>query len=135
MDEPLSIIKYKTANGSHICVEVSTPEKELLEQSDRQMRSQRRQDRRHHTEYIEGLSDSTIFLPQESIVDLVIRMDNYQQLYSAIDKLSKVQQRRLMLYYYYDLTYRQIAEIECVTHIAILKSVSQAIQKLRFILQ
>jgi len=37
MDKPLVTIKYKTANGSEICVEVSTSVKELLEQSDRQI--------------------------------------------------------------------------------------------------
>ena len=47
MDKPLVKIEYKTANGSRICVEVSTSVKELLEQSDRQIRSQRRQDRRY----------------------------------------------------------------------------------------
>jgi len=47
MDKPLVRISYKLANGSQICVEVSTSVQELLEQSDRQIRSQRRQDRRH----------------------------------------------------------------------------------------
>ena len=47
MDKPLVKISYKLANGSQICVEVSTSVQELLEQSDRQIRSQRRQDRRH----------------------------------------------------------------------------------------
>ncbi|TEB07114.1 hypothetical protein Psch_00657 [Pelotomaculum schinkii] len=47
MDKPLVTISYKLANGSQISVEVSTAVKELLEQSDRQIRSQRRQDRRH----------------------------------------------------------------------------------------
>ena len=47
MDKPFVTITYKLANGSQICVEVSTSVKELLEQSDRQIRSQRRQDRRH----------------------------------------------------------------------------------------
>ena len=47
MDKSLVTIEYKTANGSRICVEVSTSVKELLEQSDRQIQSQRRQDRRY----------------------------------------------------------------------------------------
>ncbi len=39
MDKSLVTITYKTASGSKIRVEVSTPVKELLEQSDRQIRS------------------------------------------------------------------------------------------------
>lgn len=39
MDSRFVTIKYKTADGRQICVEVSTAVKELLEQSDRQIRS------------------------------------------------------------------------------------------------
>ena len=58
MYKPLVTIKYKTVNGSEICVEVSTPVKELLEQSTRQIQSQRRQDRRYldYTDFIDGYS-------------------------------------------------------------------------------
>ena len=85
MDKPLVTIEYKTADGSRICVEVSTSVKELLEQSDRQIRSQRRQDRRYldYMDFIEGLTDTTMIHPQADAADLVIRMESYRQLYSA----------------------------------------------------
>ena len=97
MDKPLVKISYKLANGSQICVEVSTSVQELLEQSDRQIRSQRRQDRRHidFVEYIDELTDPAMINPQSDPADLVIRMESYIQLYAAIDKLSEVQRRRL----------------------------------------
>jgi hypothetical protein len=71
MDKSLVAIAYKTANGNSICVEVSTPVKELLEQSDRQIRSQRRQDRRHidYVDFIGGLSDAALNCPQVDAVD------------------------------------------------------------------
>jgi len=134
MKELLLVEKYKTADKEHIYVEISTSVQELLTQTDRKMRSQRRQDRRHHTEYIEGFSDFTIFIPQESIVDLIIKTDNYQKLYSGINKLSQIQRRRIILYYFHGLTYCQVAEFENVSYVAVMKSIAQAIKKLRKIL-
>ena len=100
MDKPLVTIKYKTANGNEICVEVSTPVKELLEQSDRQIRTQRRQDRRHldYVDFIDGLTDTAMMNPQEDIADLVIRMESYKQLYTAINQLSEIQRRNINAY-------------------------------------
>lgn len=136
MDKPFVTIKYKTADGKRICVEVSTAVKELLEQSDRQIRSQRRQDRRYlaSEEYIDGLTDTTTVYPQEDLADLIIRMDRLNQLYSATETLSTIQQRRLHLYYFVGLSYRQIGEKERVHHASIARSVEQAIKKLKRIL-
>ena len=127
MDKPLVTIKYKTANGNEICVEVSTSVKELLEQSDR-----RRQDRRHldYMDFIDGLADTAMIHPQEDIADLVIRMESCRQLYAAIDELSMVQRRRLLLYFVDNLTHRQIAELEGVNQAVIGRSIKRAIKEL-----
>lgn len=132
MDKPLVTIKYKTANGSEICVEVSTPVKELLEQSTRQIQSQRRQDRRHlnYVDFIDGLTDTAMKNPQEDIADLVIRMESYQRLYTAINQLSEIQRRRLTLNFIDNLTHRQIAEIEGVDQAAIGRSIKRALNQL-----
>ena len=47
-------IIYKLANGKRVCLNVSIEVKELLEQSDRQTRSQRRQDKAYS--YMQGLA-------------------------------------------------------------------------------
>lgn len=133
MDKPLVMIKYKTADGKRICVEVSTAVKELLEQSDRQIRSQGRQDRRYlaNEEYIDGLTDTTTVYPQEDFADLMIRMDSYRELHALIKKLPDMQRRRLSMYFFDGLTYRQIAVIEGVNHKSIVQSVKIALDKLR----
>ena len=131
MDKPFATIYYKTADGKRIRLDVSIEVKELLEQSDRQIRSQRRQDKRRHTEYIEGLTDTTMVIPQEDFADLVDRMDSYRRLYSAMDKLTETQRRRLFLHYFGGLTYRRIAELENVHHVTIAESVTGARKKLR----
>jgi len=132
MDKPLVTIEYKTADGSRICVEVSTSVKELLEQSDRQIQSQRRQDRRYldYMDFIEGLTDTTMIHPQADAADLVIRMESYRQLYSAIRELSEVQRRRLLLYFKDDLTHRQIADLEGVDRATVSHSIERALKQL-----
>ncbi|WP_444645276.1 RNA polymerase sigma factor [Caproiciproducens sp. R1] len=133
MDKSLIAITYKTANGNRICVEVSTPVKELLEQSDRQIRSQRRQDRRHldYVDFIGGLSDAAMNHPQADAADLVMKMESYRQLYAAIGKLPEVQRRRLLLHFVDNLTYRQIAKLEKVDFRTVGRSVVRALVQLQ----
>ncbi|WP_444659770.1 RNA polymerase sigma factor [Caproiciproducens sp. R2] len=129
MDKPLVTITYKIANGNRICVEVSTSVKELLEQSDRQIRSQRRQDRRHldYMDFIDDLSGAFINDPQADAADLVIRMESYRQLYTAIGQLPETQRRRLLLHFMDNLTYYQIASLEGVNPVAISHSIKRAL--------
>ena len=132
MDKPFVTITYKTANGMRICVEVSTSVKELLEQSDRQIRSQRRQDRRHldYMDFIDGLTDVAVNYPQEDAADLLIRMESYRQLYAAVNRLSTTQRRRLLLHFSDNLSYRQIADLEGVNQSAVGYSIKRALQQL-----
>jgi len=129
----LLVITYKTADGKHICVEVTTEVKELLEQSERQMQSQRRQDRRYLTKenYVDGFTDTTIICPKEDIADLVCRMDSYEKLHAAIATLPELHQHRLHLYYNDELTYKQIAKLENVHHTTIARSLKKIRRFLR----
>ncbi len=133
MDKSLVTITYKTASGSKICVEVSTPVKELLEQSDRQIRSQRRQDRRHldNMDFIDGLTNVAMNDPQADAADLVMEIESYQQLYAAVSKLPEAQHRRLLLHFVDNLTYRQIAELEGVNRFAVSHSIKRALIQLK----
>lgn len=126
-------ITYKTADGRLICVEVSTPVKELLEQSDRQIRSQRRQDRRYldYMDFIDGLTVVAMSYPHEDAADLLIRMESYRRLYTAVNNLSVVQRRRLLLHFVNNLSYRQIAELEGVNKSTVGRSVKNALRQLK----
>jgi RNA polymerase sigma factor (sigma-70 family) len=128
MDEPLVTITYKLADGKRIRLEVTSEVKELLEQSDRQIRSQRRQDRRYlvFTGCIDEFDDSTITAPQEDPADLVIRMDSYKQLYSALNKLSEAHKRRVHLYYYCGMTCQEIAVAESIHKTTVSRSLRKA---------
>lgn len=133
MDKPFVTITYKLANGSQICIEVSNAVKELLEQSDRQIRTQRRQDRRHldYMDFIDGLSDMTMMHPQTDIADLIIQMENYKQLYVAMNHLSEVQRKRLLLHFVDNLTYRQIGDLEGINQGTVYRSIKRAIKQLQ----
>lgn len=137
MDKPLVKIEYKTANGSRICVEVSTSVKELLEQSDRQIRFQRRQDRRYldFTPLTDEVLEISLLGVYEDTADLLERMERNARLHKAIGKLTEVQRRRLSLYYFEGLTYSQIAKLEGVSHRAVIYSIEQALKQLKTLCQ
>lgn len=134
MDELSVEIRYKIADGSRIRLEVSAAIKALLELSDRQIRSQQRQERRHHMEYVDGLTDTTTSLPTEDFADLIIRLDSYKRLYNAIRKLSGAQRRRLSLHYFGGLTHRQIAALDGVAPMTVNNSIQQARKRLKHLL-
>ena len=125
MDKSLVTIEYKTANGSRICVEVSTSVKELLEQFDRQIQSQRRQDRRYldSTPLTDELLENSLLGAYEDTADLLDRMERDARLYKAIDKLTEIQRRRLYLHFFRGLTYKQIAKLENVNRRAVAYSI------------
>ena len=137
MDKPFVTITYTLADGRRIYVEASAAIKELLEQSDRQIRSQRRQDRRY-LDFMVRTDDalaSPLLPTHANPADLVERKDRDMCLHRAIGNLTKIQQRRLCLYYFDDLSYTQIAKLENVSHRAIIYSVTQALENLRKALQ
>ena len=124
-------IQYKTAEGKRIPVSVTEEVKELLTQSDREIRSQRRQDKRRLAEYIEGVSETSLMLPHEDSADLLIRKDENKALYEAMTYLTETQLRRLVLHYAYSFSYRKIATLEKVNDKSVFESVDQALRKLR----
>ena len=84
----------------------------------------------NYVDFIDGLTDTAMRNPQEDIADLVIRMESYKQLYTAINQLSEIQRRRLTLYFVGNLTHRQIAEVEGVNQAAIGHSIKRALNQL-----
>ena len=68
---------------------------------------------------------------QESVEDIVIRNIQNEKVHRAIGMLPEVQRRRIRLYYFEGLTYKQIAEIENCRYQAIEKSINSALKKLK----
>jgi RNA polymerase sigma-70 factor (ECF subfamily) len=105
--------------------------KDLLAQADRQIRSQRRQERRRHTEYIDGVTDTAATLPYDDFAELVSKGDCYKRLYAAIEKLSDIQRRRVYLYYFGRFSCRQIAEYESISVNSVALSLTRAVENLK----
>lgn len=70
-----------------------------------------------------------------SVEDTVYQAVRYEQLHKAIDRLPKVQRRRLILYFFYDFTYEKIAEIEgCSVH-SVYIAIERAKEKIKSFLK
>lgn len=132
MDKPLVGIIHKLANGKRVRIDVSIKVKELLEQSDRETRSQIRQDKRR-LKFVENVDEleSGHTSPQEDIADRVCRMDSYKPLYAALDKLPENFRRMVILYHVHGLTYREIADIENVHYSTVSRSIKKALKILK----
>lgn len=80
-----------------------------------------------------GINERSIRKP-ELVEDLVLYNIEKEQLYKAIEELPETQRRRVILYFFYDMTYEQIAKLEHCRHTAVIKSVKAALLKLKNIL-
>ena len=70
-----------------------------------------------HSELTEASLNERVMSKAEMVEDTAwFRICN-ERLYHAIASLSEIQRRRIIRYYFYDLTYEQIAELErCSVH-------------------
>jgi len=136
MDKPKVGIIYTLANGKRVLIDVTIEVKELLEQSDRQTRSQMRKGRRH-LNFVGSMDelDTLPTLPQEDTAALVIKMDSCKRLYTAIGKLPELQQRRLLLYFFQEMNFRQIAELEGVSIATVARTIDRALDTLKKMLK
>ena len=132
MDKPLVEMMYKLADGKRIRFEVTSEVKDLLEQADRQIRSQRRQDRRRldFTPLTDEFLEGSLLAATEDTADLYEKIERDARLHEAIDKLTEVQKHRLCLYYFRGLKYREIAELEGVDLASIGQSIRLALKQL-----
>ena len=64
-----------------------------------------------HSELTEASLNDRAFCKPESIEEKVSRNIEYELLHKAISKLPEIQRRRLLLYFFGEMTYEQIAEM------------------------
>ncbi len=85
--------------------------------------------------YLEGDTEQIIKNIETSTVeDKALANFDKESLLSALECLNENQKRRITLYYFHDLTYRQIAEIDSVSDKSVRESISGAIKKLKKLL-
>lgn len=84
-----------------------------------------------HSELTEATLNERAFYKQTNLDEMVLRNMECELLHKAISKLPEVQKRRLLLYFFGDMTYEQIAKMEGCTKRAVKFSVDIAIEKLK----
>ena len=84
-----------------------------------------------HSELTEATLNDRAFHKPETVEDAVSRNMEYELLHRAIAKLPEIQRRRLLLYFFGELTYEQIAELEGCTKRAVKFSIDIALEKLK----
>lgn len=84
-----------------------------------------------HSELTEESLNNRAFRHERSVEDTVIENMLYEKLREGIATLSEMQKRRLILHYFYGLTYEDIAAKEGCSHVAVIYSVKAAIKNLK----
>ena len=130
-------IEYKINSTQKIMIEVSSEVNEVLEQTDRTVRSQRRQDRRRvdFTPMTDEFLEISLRTASEDTAAIYEKMERNEELYSAIEQLSEIQKRRICLYYFLGKKQHEIAEVEKVNDSAIGRSLILARKQLKRILE
>lgn len=88
---------------------------------------------RHYekSEVTEATLNRRAALPQESVEETVSQRMEVDKLHQVIAQLPEKQRRRLVLYYFGEFTYEQIAAMEGCTISPIKRSVEKAIENLK----
>ena len=88
---------------------------------------------RHYeqSEVTEATLNRRAATPQESVEETVFQRVEVDKLHRAIAKLPEKQRRRLVLYYFGEFTYEQIAEMEGCTISPVKRSIEKAIENLK----
>lgn len=87
-----------------------------------------------HAEQTESTLNKRAITPQVSLEETVVERIEVERLYAAIAKLSDTQRRRLLQYYFGDLTYTKIAKMEGCSLETVRKSVKTAERNLKKLL-
>ncbi len=135
-NHPRYFLSFKDVNGTHHRMEIDSELFEALDQFELDDISFMNEVDRHYeqSEQTEASLSRRATERQDTVEDQVQRLMEAEALHKAIAQLPETQRRRLVLYYFGNFTYKQIAEMEGCTKRAIKFSVDTAIEKLKEIL-
>jgi RNA polymerase sigma-70 factor (ECF subfamily) len=136
-DKQSCFLSFTDGQGKNHRFEISKSLYELFDEFELDDLSALNEFDRHaeHSELTEGTLNERAFIVPKSVEEIVYEHIQSEQLHNAISKLPEVQRRRLTLYYFAELTYEQIAEMEGCTIMPVKRSVDTAIKKLKIFLK
>lgn len=130
---PLYFLSFKDSGGVDRCMEIGKPLFDAFDEFELDDVSFMNEVDRHYeqSEQTELSLNRRAVEPQESVEETVSQQMEMDKLHQAIAKLPEKQRRRLVLYYFGEFTYEQIADMEGCKHPAVMKSISSALKKLK----
>ena len=130
-------IRFKDGQGAEHCLEIEKPLFDTLDAFELEDLSHLNEVDNHyeHSELTESALHERALAVSPPIDAIVSLKMEREELHRAIQSLPEIQRRRLILYYFGEMTYEQIAEIEKCSYPAARRSVLSAIENLRKILE
>lgn len=136
-EKNIYMVSFKDVKGKIQKVEVSEEIYRTFDRFELQDLAEMNEYDRHieHSEIFENNLEIRAKDKPISLEDSIIRKSTYEELINAIKQLPKNQQRRIKLYYFDELSTKEIAEKENCTQHSVRVSIRRAIEELGKILK
>ncbi len=132
-DHPHYYLAFTDGNGIRLFIEINELTFRAFDHFELDDLSQMNKMDRHyeHSEQSEFSINKRSAVPQADLEEVVIQKAEVDFLHKAITKLPSTQRRRLMLYYFFNLTYAEIAKQEGCSLTSVRQSVKAAERNLK----
>lgn len=132
-ESPRYYIRFKDGVKNEHCQEISKELFDLMDEFERDDLSFLNEWDRHleHSEQTAVSLEVRAALCRETVEEEALKHIEYEMLHKAIASLPDIQRHRLLLYYFGNMTYQEIAGLEGCKHPAVMKSVKAAINTLK----
>lgn len=136
-NSPHYYLQFHDSRSVQHCLEIDRELFELLDQFELEDLSHLNEVDNHyeHMELPEESLNARAAEYREPLEEMVFRRIEKEFLRQSIARLPAVQRRRLVLYYFGEFTYRQIAEMEGCKYQTVQESISAALKKLKIYLE
>ena len=136
-DTPHYYLSFVDSNNMERCIEIDKPLFNAFDRFELEDISFMHKVDKHYerTEQTEASLNKRAVKPQESVEEIVSQRIEADKLHQAIARLPEKQRRRLVLYYFGEFTYEQIADMEGCTIMPVKRSIDAAIKKLKKLLE
>ncbi len=135
-DHPHYYLSFIDSGGIHQFIEINESLFQAFDRFELDDISQMNKMDRHYerSEQTEISLHVRAMKPQVALEETVLQKVEFEDLYRAIAKLTETQRRRLILYYFYNVRYTKIAEMEGCRLESVRKCVQAAVDKLKKLL-
>ena len=127
------IIEFKNANNKIQSINVNKAIYDIIDRFELDDLKELNEYDRHieHSEILDGDLYKRASIKTKLTEEIVENLIELKELQNALNSLSQIQIRRIKMYYYIDLTLREIAEIENCSIMSVKNSIDTGIKKLK----